>query len=94
MSSAFLKVDPAKRAFDDEKIKSFESGSRHKHGYDYFDWRTFNGNNYIKSFYDVKLSDGKIIEFCQPNAGVMRKGDLRFDESSGVKVRLSSTMPY
>uniref|UniRef100_A0AAU7PGY8 Uncharacterized protein n=1 Tax=Burkholderia phage vB_BgluM-SURPRISE13 TaxID=3159457 RepID=A0AAU7PGY8_9VIRU len=91
---SFLKADPSKKAFDDERIRSFESGGRHRHRYDYFDWRPFDGNGYIKSFYDVKTADGKIIEFCQPNAGVMRKGDLRFDGTSGVMVRLSSSMPY
>lgn len=90
---SFIKVDKAKKAFDDEKIRSFES-SGHKHNYDYFDWRPWSGNNYIKSYYDVKLADGQIIEFCQPNGGIMRKGDRRFDESSGVMIRLSSTMPY
>jgi hypothetical protein len=91
---SFLKADEAKKAFDDERIKSFETGGRFKHRYDYFDWRPWDGNGYIKSYYDVKQADGKVIEFCQPNAGVMRKGDLRFDETSGVMVRLSSTMPY
>jgi hypothetical protein len=91
---SFLKPDSAKKAFDDEKVRSFEESGRFKHRYDYFDWRPWDGNGYIKSYYDVKTADGKIIEFCRPNGGIMRKGDLCFDESSNVMVRLSSTLPF
>ncbi len=82
-----------KKEYDAEKIKGFEADGRHKHAYDYEEWRVWTGNNYIKSYYDVKLPDGSIIHHCWANAGVLRKGFDAFMDSSNVLVRLSSSYP-
>lgn len=89
-----IEVNQTKRTIDAAKIESFESSGRFKHGYDYVEWRDWNGNNYIKSYYDVMMPDGSIVKHVRPNAGILHVGNLRLDKDSGVKVRLSSDLPY
>lgn len=57
------------------------------HAYCYVEWREWTGNNYIKSYYDVLLPTGEIIEHAWPNGGTVG------GYASDVKVRLSSTLP-
>lgn len=66
------------------------------HIYDYEEWCTWTGNNYIKSHYDVLLPDGTVLEHCRPNAGVMfeHRGVREFRAEDNVKVRLSKTSPW
>jgi hypothetical protein len=82
-----------KRELDAAKIVDFEASGRFKHGYCYDEWRDWNGNNYIKTHYDVKLPDGTIIYHCVANAGKLRKGMHVFEEHSNVQVRLSESYP-
>lgn len=83
-----------KKDQDAEKIQNFEASGCFKHGYDYVEWRLWTGNNYIKSYYDVMLEDGTILEHCVANAGVMRVGMRKFDANSNVRIRLSLKYPY
>lgn len=82
-----------KRRTDAARIESMKSAGI-THIYDYGVWREWTGNNYIKSWYDILLADGRIIYHVRPNAGLMRSGPLVFDEKSNVKVRLSEDFPY
>lgn len=79
-----------KKRNDSKKIAAFESDGRHKHGYDYEEWRPWTGNNYIKSYYDVLLENGTIIYHLWPNAGSLNRGKHFYDVDSGVKARLSA----
>lgn len=81
-----------KRKWDAEK----EARCGHPHIYNYDEWVPWTGNNYIKSNYDVLLSDGTVIEDCRPNAGKMLSYDGRheFTEHDNVKVRLAKTAPW
>ena len=83
---------PLKRLMDEKKIHRLGF----PHAYDYSDgeWKTWTGNNYIKSHYDVLLADGSVIEHCWPNAGKMNKGKYQFEACHDVKVRLSESAPF
>ena len=84
-----------KRRMDEEKIQ--KRASQFEHIYDKDEWRPWTGNNYIKSWYDVMLPDGTVIEHFWPNAGNLNhyRGQYVFDENrSDIKVRLSSIDPY
>ena len=82
-----------KREMDSVKIIKFNA-TGFTHGYSYDEWRPWNGNNYIKSYHDLLLPNGKIIMHQWPNAGMFRVGVLVFDKESNVKVRLSKGYPY
>jgi hypothetical protein len=92
-SSALSENLTLKRELDAKKVEDFEASGRFKHGYSYDEWRIWNGNNYIKTHYDVLLPDGTIIEHCWANAGKLRKGFHVFDEHSNVKIRVSASYP-
>lgn len=53
-------------------------------------WKTFDGQNYEKQFYEVLLAGGEIISDCWPNAGELHQtsGQFRkFKWQDGVKFR-------
>lgn len=45
------------------------------------EWAPYTGK-YLKSFYDIKLKDGRIIRDCWPNNGKFRRTD-GFDSTWG-----------
>lgn len=84
-----------KRQIDAEKIADFERHG-HKHLYNYDEWVDWTSNNYIKSWYTVKLADGTIIDFARPNAGVLcgYTGREVRPKEKGVMVKLADVFPW
>lgn len=63
---------------------------------DRLEWKPFTKDfDYVKKFYDVKLSDGTIVEQCWPNSGFLNEmsGCRIFDHKDSVSVRLSLRHP-
>lgn len=80
----------SKQRIDLDKIR--RCGFEHIYYYD--EWRVWTGNNYIKSWYDVKLPDGTVLTHMWPNAGTLSGKGQRFTVGDGVLVRLSQDSPY
>lgn len=83
----------SKIAWDLKKIRDMEASGT-THAYNHTDWRPWTGNNYIKSYYDVTLSNGIVLKHILPNAGLLRRGKMILDKESGVFVRLSTDLPF
>lgn len=63
---------------------------------DWAEWRMFTVDfDYEKKFYDVLLPDGKIVEQCWPNSGLMNaiNSGTRYGPRDNIKVRLSHRHP-
>lgn len=82
-----------KRKLDAERIARYMS-EKNPHAYDYVEFRPWTGNGYIKSWYDLLLEDGRIIEHVWPNAGQIRVGKVIYTKESNVQIRLSEDSPY
>lgn len=68
--------------------------SHHEHIYYCDMWKTWTGNNYLKTWYDVKLSDGTVIEHMWPNAGRLSGKGYDLGVEDNVDVRLSLDSPF
>lgn len=82
-----------KRKLDAERIERYMS-EKYPHLYDYVEFRPWTGSGYIKSWYDLRLEDGTIIEHVWPNAGQIRVGKVIYTGESNVQIRLSDDDPY
>jgi len=67
----------------------------YQHDYSFDEWRQWNGENYVKIWYDVLLSCGMIVKGCWPNAGLLidTSTGRQWSAADNVQVRISRTLP-